>query len=75
MAPMPSQEKEAQEIPAFAPVEPTHTRLFFVDAATVLGNSPPTSVGSPTMVSLVGWAGSMINMLTVFEPALTANKY
>lgn len=73
--PRPFEEKEAQETPDLAPVAPTQTSLFFADAPTVTGKSPGTAAGAPTILSLVGFSGSIANMETVLDPALTANKY
>jgi hypothetical protein len=75
MAPSPAEENVVQEIPAFAPVDPTQTSLLFAEAATVFGNSPPTSTGEPTTVRLVGSWAEMAIMVRVSEPALTANRF
>jgi hypothetical protein len=71
----PLAENEEQEIPAVAPVEPTHTKLFLDDAATVFGNSPGMATGSATAVSCVAFVTERAIILSVFDPALTANRY
>lgn len=71
MAPKLFLEKLLQEIPALAPVVPTYTRLFLIEAATVLGNSPGILTGSPITESLVRLEREMASMLSVLEPALT----
>lgn len=75
MAVIPCSENVLHEMPAMAPVDPTQTSLFFADAPTVLGNSPGTEIGVPTMVSLVGSVLSIANMERVFDPALTAKRF
>jgi hypothetical protein len=68
-------EKVEQDIPATAPVEPTQTRLFFAEAATVLGNSPGMEIGCPTITSFVGSEVDIDIMVRVLEPALTAKRF
>ena len=71
---MPLGEKDAQEMPARAPVCAAQTMLRAVDTATELGKSPIVMAGWPRRVSLVGSWGEMQNMETEFEPALTAKR-
>lgn len=65
---------EKQAMPALAPELATQAWFKTVESATLMGNSPSVSTGLPTIVSLVGSLGSMLNIETVFEPALTATK-
>lgn len=73
--PRPCEEKDVQETPDFAPVVPTHTRLFLAEAATVTGKSPGTEADWPNAVSFVGSLAEIENIVRELEPAFTANKY
>lgn len=75
MAAMPCGENELHDTPATEPEVPTHTSLFLIDAATVFGKVPGTGTGLPIIVSEVVFFGSIANIVTVFDPALTANRY
>lgn len=48
----------------------TQTNEFFTETATEMGNWPVVTA-SPTRISFVGLKTSIMNMLRVFEPALT----
>lgn len=73
--PRPWEEKDVQETPDFAPVVPTHTRLFFAEAATVTGKSPGTGAERPSVVSFVGSLAEIENIVRELDPAFTANRY
>ena len=71
---IPCLENEEQLTPALAPVHPTQTRRCFIDAVTVVGKSPGTATGLPTIVRFVGSSRFIANMETVLDPALTAKR-
>jgi hypothetical protein len=71
----PVPENDAQEMPALAPVVPTHTKLFFKEAAIVFGKSPGIVAGSPRRTRFVGSSWDICIILKVLEPGFTAKRY
>ena len=71
----PLDDVEKHAIPAFAPELATQAWLSLVDIDKLIGNSPRVSAGLPTIVSFVGSAESIVNMVIVLEPGFTAIKF
>jgi hypothetical protein len=70
----PLAEMDIHEMPELAPELATHAVESFAEIERDIGKSPSVGAGWPTIVSLQGSLGEMVNIETVFEPGFTARS-